>query len=583
FSLQGTLSSPQVHTFTLHTDRLEGEELWQRVAPLWLSNFRDWTINGTVTLQSEGRIAETLQGLTYTLQTVVEVHQGGFQSPDGTKAMANLETRVTLVAEGGSSIPAVTFRVSGALGNCEVLWGEFGEMYGNFAGKFLQFAGKGEYEPGATPFLRLQGEGNFTPADRVVFSGNLTALVPRLQGDLSLQVDLPLDTFYTDYLLQPLQETFPFLQNLRVQGKGGLNLQVQGTGEHFRLRGTLQVHEGRIDWMTHQVTMAGVEMQLPFTLRYPSPSTPPVPQPSDYGTLTIQALTFSSLHFSDLSLAIAVVENRLSLRDPLRLPLWGGEIRMTGVQIPDVLHPQPQLLASLTLQQIDLEQLTSLYGPVTIQGKLEGVLSRLLFQGDRWQAEGEIVLQVFGGEIKLLDITGENLFSPIPTLRLTLLGRGLDLAQLTPTFNLGLITGSLNIYVDELEIVSGEPQRFDAVIETVPRPGQKQQISIDAIEQITTLEGGPSGLLDSSIYRFFQHYNYEKIGIWARLRTDTFFLRGLVHRGERELFLKGRGIPRLDIVNHAPPQGISFKEMVQRLRRIGVAMGAEKGPEVQEP
>ena len=92
-----------------------------------------------------------------------------------------------------------------------------------------------------------------------------------------------------------------------------------------------------------------------------------------------------------------------------------------------------------------------------------------------------------------------------------------------------------------------------------------------AVRNISILGSGDNvGFLDRGLQRFFDLYTYSAIGVEMQLANDRFVLRGTERRGDRELFVKGRLPFRIDIVNVAPGQGVSFQTMLSRLRNLEI-------------
>ena len=63
-------------------------------------------------------------------------------------------------------------------------------------------------------------------------------------------------------------------------------------------------------------------------------------------------------------------------------------------------------------------------------------------------------------------------------------------------------------------------------------------------------------------------------------KSDVFMLKGLEHRGDRELFLRGRLPLRIDVVNARPGKTVSFKTMMGRLRSLDFS-GATTEPLIE--
>jgi hypothetical protein len=121
-----------------------------------------------------------------------------------------------------------------------------------------------------------------------------------------------------------------------------------------------------------------------------------------------------------------------------------------------------------------------------------------------------------------------------------------------------------------LEIVFGQPQRFDLLLETVKTPGVSQKISVTAVDNIAQIGGGESPFIGmaGALSTFFKEFPYEKIGLRASLENDVFRINGTIREGGKEYLVKRGGFSGVDIVNQNPDNQISFKDMLKRIKRV---------------
>ena len=73
-----------------------------------------------------------------------------------------------------------------------------------------------------------------------------------------------------------------------------------------------------------------------------------------------------------------------------------------------------------------------------------------------------------------------------------------------------------------------------------------------------------AGILTS----FFKEFSYKKIGIHASLENDIFRVSGTIREDQKEYLIKRGGFSGVDVVNQNPDNGIRFKDMVKRIKRI---------------
>jgi hypothetical protein len=201
-------------------------------------------------------------------------------------------------------------------------------------------------------------------------------------------------------------------------------------------------------------------------------------------------------------------------------------------------------------------------------GSVNGTIPSASFTENRLVTEGEIILELFDGTIRVSGFSADNLFSPRASVRSSIALDGINLGMLTRTFEFGNISGIMKGELKDLVIVNGQAQRFKGYLETYRKKSVKQRISVEALKKISILGTGSSvSVLDRGIYRFFREYRYEKIGFRADLRNDSLLLLGPGSGADSKYLVKGGLLPpKVDVITYN--QNISFRELVSRLKRI---------------
>jgi hypothetical protein len=69
--------------------------------------------------------------------------------------------------------------------------------------------------------------------------------------------------------------------------------------------------------------------------------------------------------------------------------------------------------------------------------------------------------------------------------------------------------------------------------------------------------------------RFIRSFHYEKLGIVSTLKNDIFTLNGTIKENGIEYLVKKPTFFGINVINRMPDKKISFKEMVNRLSRVG--------------
>ena len=186
------------------------------------------------------------------------------------------------------------------------------------------------------------------------------------------------------------------------------------------------------------------------------------------------------------------------------------------------------------------------------------------------QTEGDLRAKVFGGEILISGLGASRLFTSTPLFKLNAWCEDLRLDLLTAQTAFGKIEGILEGYINNLEVAFGQPQKFDLLLQTARKEGIPQKMSQRAVDSIAQIGGGQSPFMGVAgmMTSFFKEFPYEKIGIRASLENDVFRVHGTIRENGTEYYVKGSGLPRVNVVNMNPDNRISFKDMVKRIRRI---------------
>ena len=213
-----------------------------------------------------------------------------------------------------------------------------------------------------------------------------------------------------------------------------------------------------------------------------------------------------------------------------------------------------------------------------LDGQMDGHFPSVSVYQRRLEVDGDGEFTIFGGRLLFHDISGEEILGSFPRLRFSAEVRGIDLQQVTRRFDFGEMSGILEGWIRDCELVRWKPLHFEARLETVKTRGVPQRINVKAINNITVLgSGGSTNVLDRGIHKLFDSYRYDRLGVEMALTQDAFTLKGLERRGDRELFLKGRLPLRIDIVNGSPGRRVSFDAMLRRLADLDYSVETKVG------
>ena len=493
-----------------------------------------------------------------------------FSDPDqrrfGEKMAAELETS----ARFGGSADSVRAEIRLSTSAGEVLWGKH----------YLDLA--------ATPFdasgrLTIKADEGLLTIERLeaslanLMAGTLSGSVTSAPGgpQIDLHVDVPATNagpLYRLLVADPFRYDRPALYEAQIEGRIGGAADLTGNRRSMRVKGRAYWRQGHVDTNAGAFSLAGIDLDLPFWYQSLPEAVAP---PSLSGHMTIDKLRLPFLDEQPLALDFDVGPNRLALRQPPALAFFSGRVAVGPVTLTNLFHEGARIDTHLSVSGVRLDDWLSDIWPPSAGGILSGRLADVRLENDRLTSRGTLSVDIFGGRIEISDPGILNPLTSVPVLFFDSRIDDLDLGQMTAGTAFGKIQGILRGSVANVEIVSGQPQKFDLRLETVPTKGVEQKINIRAVESITSLGGGgsPFAGLAGSFATFFREFSYWKIGVAASLENDVFRINGTIEQDGREYLVKKSGFSGVDVVNLNPENRISFKDMVKRIQRISKSGG----------
>jgi hypothetical protein len=496
---------------------------------------------------------------------IFELSDGGFSSPDGSRLAEHIAARLSLEARLATGDGGLHAEVSLAAGKGEILWDR---AYVNLAATPLAVAGSAVYRR-QSQGLELDGwRLELANLAAVMVDGRMVPMNGRTDMELTLRIpDTDAAALFRQLVVEPYRFEHPTLETLQVSGRLGAELAVQKSSNGWRVKGRCAWRNGRFADAAGTLSAEGIFVDLPVWYDSTPNRLPAAPL---RGTLKAAALRLPLLAEQPLELTVEVTPNTIAVAGTTTLDSVSGPLRFGPVTLQGVFSPAPTLTTDLEIGPLGTDALIGDLWPRATGGRLSGHLDPVRFADNRLSGRGEAVLGVFGGRIRISDPALDGLLGGSPLLSFDALVQDLNLGELTDQTAFGKIEGILQGRVDHVEIVHGQPQRFDLMLETVRRAGVPRKINVRAVENIAHLGGGQSPFIGMAgrVAAWFDKFSYDRIGVRATLENDVFRVNGTIKDGNREYLVKRGGIPGVDVVNLNPDNRISFKDMLKRIRRI---------------
>jgi hypothetical protein len=378
---------------------------------------------------------------------------------------------------------------------------------------------------------------------------------------------VPLKPIFHHLLKEPYKAEKPFLENLGTGGIVSAEFNMKESENAWEIRGRLGWHGGNLLLGDRDISLKGIDFDLPVWYRSQFVKTP---VETLEGKLEIQSVKVPLLPEQALNFLLNTGPNRISVKSPTVIRVPGGNLRLGPVQVNHPFDPDLSVHTFLVFDGIKLQPLLSTIWTRPLEGTLTGRLDPLQYEKHTVTSQGEIRAQAFGGKILISELEIPGVFTSAPVIKFNGQWNDLLLSEITTGTSFGKIEGVLNGHIRDFEIAYGQPQRFDLLLETLKKKGVPQKISVKAVENIAQIGGGQSPFmgLAGAFASFFKKFPYEKIGIQANLENDVFAINGTIREGGTEYLVKRGSFSGVNVVNQNPDNRVSFKDMLKRIRRI---------------
>ncbi|ESS71807.1 hypothetical protein MGMO_88c00180 [Methyloglobulus morosus KoM1] len=283
--------------------------------------------------------------------------------------------------------------------------------------------------------------------------------------------------------------------------------------------------------------------------------------------LAWQWLTIKGLPLDSAKLRFTSQGNHFSLAEKVKLPLLGGSIAIDKFSWQGKKQDEPDVSFAGSVDNVSLEALSKTLGWTPLLGNISGRIPGIDYNDKILRLDGELLIRVFDGKIKVNQLAATGLFTDFPKVFSDVEVENLDLDQLTRKFEFGNITGRLTGFINKLVLENWHPVTFFAWLGTPDNDGSRHRISQKAVKNIASIGGGgASDLLSRSFLGFFETFGYDKIGVGCYLHNGVCQMMGLEAAGQGYYLIKGGGLPRIDVLGYNPQ--VNWDVLVERLGRV---------------
>ncbi len=280
-------------------------------------------------------------------------------------------------------------------------------------------------------------------------------------------------------------------------------------------------------------------------------------------TLGWQSAMFGKLPLGEVRAPIALSPDAIELRK-VTIPIAGGALEIDRLAMDRVENGQWPASISGRLKPISMSVLSKALGWPEMQGSLSGELPGMIYFDKTLTVNGDIKVNVFGGEIIARDLSVTEVLGRAPRLNVDVTARNLDLAMLTGTFSFGRVEGRLDGDLTDLELSAWRPVKGDIRFAS-SQGSYKKRISQQAVQNISALGGaGAAAAVQRSVLRFFEEFGYNRLGLSCQLRESICQMGGVTQTPVGFVIVEGGGVPAISVLGYN--RRVSYTELIGRVK-----------------
>ena len=369
-----------------------------------------------------------------------------------------------------------------------------------------------------------------------------------------------LELAITKTALEPLYQHWiqPFMvgtatENLAINGKASLNYYQKQAG--YRLQLGLEDVSAQDD--AERFKLHGVSGDLAWTTLN---EVLPV-------NLTWQGATLYSIPIGQSALIAQTKKENLELLQPWEIPILDGALKINNFALSKQESQSTSWTFEGLLTPISMATLSQHLDWPPLDGKLSGIIPKVAYQAQEIKVDGALMVKLFKGTTIIHDLRLTDLFGTAPQLYSNIDLIGFDLETMTNTLDFGKMTGTLEGKVKNLRLANWQPVAFDAYLKTAKQDKVRHRISQQAVNNLSELGGGASGVLSRSVLRFFEDFSYQSLGLSCKLRNDVCEMGGVEEAEQGYYIVKGGGLPpRINVKGYM--RRVDWPELIERLKAV---------------
>ncbi len=558
------LSSPEINcNINCNISCKSLSETFKSIIP---ENFKDWSLDGNISINTIINTTIDYTGKNkpqkITAVTDLSVSQLKFSSPDYDYFGEGINGHLKINMSTDSDFTKFSFDTSGT---CEPFLIQLREFTTDMKNRKTHFSVNGNYDIQNKNLNGVKCALSWDNLGTITADGDILNLTDDLNFDMNLElIELDNAAFFETFIKDTVEYSNPVLFNTRIEGDSNSRFYIKGSKNDLAINGHVNIKELSLKY--GNISIEDTSIDFPISIVYPRSKTLIRKQDiseAQYGTVQLRKLSYGQLEIEDIRMSPIIISNNFFIKDPFKVPVFDGTIDIRNVSVENLINNDRKFKLGFQLNDISLNALTTTYKLTPFEGTLTSSIMSFQGQAQTLYSNDEMEIKLFGGEITIRDLSINNFLNPMAEIGFSAEVKHLNLGQMSDTYReWGNITGIINGNIQDFKIVAGEPSGFEIEMKTENYPDIKQTVSTKFLKNFVP---GIGKVLDKV---GFTNYKYAVMGLHARLENDYIKLRGAVREDGKELFMKGAGMKRLEIVFPNVDRRVPFKTFLNSFKGI---------------
>ena len=549
---------------TLKIHNINGKSLSETFKSMIPENYKDWSLNGNISvntiINTTIDYAEKDKPQIMTAITDLSLSKLGFASPDYDYFAEDINGQIKINLSTDRDFRKISFNTDSIVDPFLVQLGKFTT---DMRSRKTHLSLNGNYDIQKNNLNGVKTVLSWNNLGTLTALGDILSITDNLHLDMNIELkNFENAAFFETFVKDTVEYSNPELFNARIEGETSSRFYIKGSKKDLAISGNINTKKLSLKY--GDISIEDASVNFPISMAYPRSKTlirkPDIPE-TQYGAVQLKKFSYGPLEIEDVRINPLIISNNFFIKDSFKVPVFDGTIDIRNVSVENILNNDRKIKLGFQLNNISLNALTTTYKLTPFEGTLSSSIMSFHQQGQKLYSKDEINIKLFGGDLTIRDLTLNNFLKPMTEIGFSAEVKHLDLGKMSNTYReWGNITGIINGNIQDFKIVAGEPSSFDIEIKTENYPGIKQTVSTKFLKNFVP---GIGKVLDKV---GFTNYKYAVMGLHAHLENDYVKLRGAVREDGKELFMKGAGMKRLEIVFPNVDKRVPFKTFLSSFK-----------------